>query len=222
MHRPVGRHSERNTQLAAAQDAEVDIGKMVRYLVVELQDIQALAKHKKHDIEVLLMLEPVDVFILQGIQEFDKKPLKAIDKGDINLDGESKSEDKEVDHLSKSLINLFKETLSDQVEDVKVSKRLVDSAVTLVTGEDGMDRQMERMMKLMGHDPGQSKRIMEINTEHPVIRNLSRRLLANPSDPFLKKCIVQLFESARLIDGELPSRSDYVKRMMEIMEEATK
>ncbi|MBP9853973.1 MAG: molecular chaperone HtpG [Candidatus Omnitrophica bacterium] len=177
---------------------------------------------KKHDIEVLLMLEPVDVFILQGIQEFDKKPLKAIDKGDINLDGESKSEDKEVDHLSKSLINLFKETLSDQVEDVKVSKRLVDSAVTLVTGEDGMDRQMERMMKLMGHEPGPSKRIMEINTEHPVIRNLSRRLLANPSDPFLKKCIVQLFESARLIDGELPSRSDYVKRMMEIMEEATK
>ena len=154
--------------------------------------------------------------------EYDKKPLKSIDKGDIKLDAGDEQEKKEEDNLSKSLVGLFKETLKDQVEDVKISQRLVDSAVTLVTADNGMDRQMERMMKMMGQDVPQSKRIMEVNMEHPLLRNLSRRYLANPSDHFLRKCIIQLYESAQLMDGELPSRPDYVKRMMEIMEEATK
>jgi len=177
---------------------------------------------KKHNVEVMFLLEPVDMFVMPSVTEYDKKPVKAIDKGDIDLEMGDKKEEKEDDNLSKSLVGLFKETLKDQVEDVKISKRLVDSAVTLVTGDNGMDRQMEKMMKMMGQDAPSSKRIMEVNVDHPVVKNLSRLYLANPSDNFLKKCIIQLHDSAQLIDGELPSRSDYVKRMMDIMEEATK
>lgn len=177
---------------------------------------------KKHNVEVMFLLEPVDMFVMPSVTEYDKKPVKAIDKGDIDLEMGDKKEEKEDVNLSKSLVGLFKETLKDQVEDVKISKRLVDSAVTLVTGDNGMDRQMEKMMKMMGQDAPSSKRIMEVNVDHPVVKNLSRLYLANPSDNFLKKCIIQLHDSAQLIDGELPSRSDYVKRMMDIMEEATK
>ncbi|MBF0594760.1 MAG: molecular chaperone HtpG [Candidatus Omnitrophica bacterium] len=177
---------------------------------------------KKHDIEVLFLLEPVDVFIIPSIPEYDKKPVKAIDKGDIELDSAEAKDKKEDDDLSKSLVTLFKDTLKDQVEDVKISKRLVDSAVTLVTGNEGMDRQTERMMKMMGHEVPAGKRIMEVNIDHPVVKNLARRYLANASDDMLKKCIVQLYESAQLMDGELNSRADYVKRMMDIMAEATK
>ncbi len=176
---------------------------------------------KKNDIEVLFLLEPVDIFIMPSISEYEKKPLKAIDKGDIDLGDDDKNEKKEEDNLSKSLLGLFKETLKEKVEDVKISKRLVDSAVTLVTGNNGVDLQVEKMMKMMGQDVPKSKRIMEINIDHSVIKNLSRKYLANPSDSFIEKCIVQLYESAQLIDGELSSRNDYVKRMMEIMEEAT-
>lgn len=177
---------------------------------------------RKNGIEVIFLTEPVDIFIIPGIGEYEKKPIRAIDKADIELDaGEDKGQ-KDTDNLSRSLVDFIRATLKDRVEDVRASKRLVDSAVTLVTGEKGLDRQMERMMKMMGHDVPQSKRIMEINTDHPVIRNLSRRYLADASDPFLQKCIVQLYESAQLLDGELPSRSDYVKRMMEILEDATK
>ena len=174
---------------------------------------------KKHSMEVLFLFEPVDVYNMPSITEYEKKPLKAVDKGDIELEGADK---KEEDALSKSLIGFFKETLKDQVEDVRVSKRLVDSAVTLVSSDKGMDRQMERMMKLMGQDVGSSKRIMEVNVDHPIIQNLSRRFLANASDDLLKKCALQLYESAQLMDGELPSRADFVKRMIEIMGEATK
>ena len=63
---------------------------------------------------------------------------------------------------------------------------------------------------------------MEVNIDHPVIRNLSRRYLADNTDVFLHKCIIQLYESAQFMDGELSSRSDYVKRMIDIMQEATK
>lgn len=177
---------------------------------------------KKHNVEVLFLLEPVDVFIIPSIPEYDKKPVKAVDKGDIELDSKDKDEDEADDNLSKSLVGLFKETLKDKVEDVKVSKRLVDSAVTLVTGDSGMDPQMEKMMKMMGQDAGASKRVMEVNMDHPIVKNLSRRYIANPSDNFIKKCIAQLYDGAQLIDGELPSKADYVKRMMDIMEEATK
>jgi len=77
-------------------------------------------------------------------------------------------------------------------------------------------------MKMMGQNTPGSKRIMEVNVDHPVIKNLSRKYLADSSNYFIKKCIVQLYESAELIDGELSSKTDYVKRVMEIMEEATK
>ena len=177
---------------------------------------------RKHDLEVLLLIDPVDAFIIPGITEYDGKPVKAIDKDDLELPKAAGDDEKKDDKLSESLLGLFKDTLKDKVEDVKVSKRLVDSAVTLVTGKDGMDRQMERMMKMMGQDAPAGKRVMEVNIDHPVLKNLSRRYLANASDPMLKKCIVQLYESAQLMDGELPSRADYINRMMEIMEEATK
>ena len=175
---------------------------------------------KKHGIEVLFLSEPVDVFIVPSITEYEKKPVKGIDKSDIQL--EADPQDKKEDDLSKALVSLFKETLKDQVEDVKVSRRLVDSAVTLVSGNEGMDRQMERMMKMMGHEVPPAKRILEVNLDHPVIKNLSRRYLANASDDLLRKCIFQIYDSAQLMDGELASRADYVKRMMDIMEEATK
>ncbi len=174
---------------------------------------------KKHEIEVLFLTEPVDVYEIQSITEYEKKTVKSIDKGDIELAG---TDEKKEDDLSKSLVGLFKETLKDKVEDVRVSRRLVDSAVTLVTGNSGMDRQMERVMKMMGQEAPPAKRIMEVNIDHPVLKNLSRRYLANTSDEILKKCIVQLYESAQLMDGELSSKFDYVKRMTDIMEEATK
>ncbi|MBF0387388.1 MAG: molecular chaperone HtpG [Candidatus Omnitrophica bacterium] len=176
---------------------------------------------RKHGQEVLFLTEPVDIFVIPSITEYDKKPVKAIDQGDIELDTAGDPEKKGEDDLSKSLVGLFKDTLKEQVADVRVSRRLVDSAVTLVSSSEGLDRQTERMMKMMGQDVVSAKRIMEVNIDHPVLKNLSRRFLANPSDALLKKCVVQLYESAQLLDGELTSRSEYVNRMIDIMKEAT-
>jgi molecular chaperone HtpG len=176
---------------------------------------------RKNGVEVLYLIDPIDAFIMPSIFDYDKKPLKAVDKEDVDLDlGEKKEEPAETE-LSKSLIGVFKNVLKDKVEDVRVSKRLVDSPVTLVTGK-GIDRQTERMMRAMGRELPASKRIMEINIEHPVIKNLSGKHLANVPEETLKKYILHLFETAQLMDGDIPSRPDYVKRMFDIIEEATK
>lgn len=176
---------------------------------------------KKKEIEVLYLTDPVDVFVFPSIQEYDKKPIKSIEKSDIDLMPEDKVESKD-DKLSESLLTAFKDTLGDQVADVVASKRLVGSAVTLVAGKDSLDPQMEKMMKMMNQEAPATKKILEVNMDHALVKNLSRLYMANNKDPMLATCMTQLYESALIIDGNLSSPTDYVKRMTEIMQEATK
>ena len=178
---------------------------------------------KKNDFEVLLLSEPIDVFTVPSINEYDKKKLVSIDKADIDLKEDEKGKKEALnENLSKSLLSIFKETLGDRVEDVIESKRLVDSPATLVSGKEGMDKQMEKMMKAMNKDFAGSKKILEINTSHQLIKNLSKLNLADSKDTLFRECILQIYDGAVLIDGNLDSPTDYVKRMAEIMEKATK
>lgn len=178
---------------------------------------------RKNDIEVLLLTDPVDIFVVPAIGEYDKKPLKSIDKADLDLKEEKKSEEEALnDNLAKALIEVFKETLGDKVEDVVLSKRLVDSPATLVSGKEGLDSQMEKMMKMMDKGFSGSKKILEINPRHPLIKNLAGKVLADGKDPLLRKSILQLYEGALLIDGNLESPAEFVRRMTEIMEAATR
>jgi molecular chaperone HtpG len=178
---------------------------------------------KKNKIEVLLLTDPMDIMLIPHINEYDKKPVKSIDKADLELQQDEEGQKEALtENLSKSLISVFKETLGDKVEDVIESKRLVSSPVTLVVGKEGMDAQMEKMMKMMNKDYTGQKRILEINTKHPVIKNLSTINLKDSKDPVLRSSILQLYEGALLLEGNLASPSDFVSRMVELMEAATK
>jgi molecular chaperone HtpG len=204
-----------------------DFQKEIYYLSGESREMlernPKLEYFKKNDIEVVFLTEPVDVFTVPSIHEYEKKPIKSIDKSDIELKPEDKIE-KPQDNLSQSLLTVFKETLKDKVEDVVVSKRLVSSAVTLVTGKESLDPQLERMMKMMNKDAvaPASKKVLEINMEHPLVKNLSRMYLGDTNNPIIRTCIMQLYEGALFADGELPPTTDFLKRMTEIMEQATK
>ena len=177
---------------------------------------------KKNDIEVLLLSEPADVFTVPAIGEYDKKQLKSTDKSDIDLGSEDQL-DKPDSKLTKSLIDVFKKTLKDKVSDVVESKRLVDSAVTLVAGKDGMDSQMEKIMKAMNKDFGAtSKKILEVNMSHPLMENIAALYLGNSKDPRITKCILQLYDGALFVEGNLQTDTDFVKRMTELMVDATK
>ncbi|MCG2711576.1 MAG: molecular chaperone HtpG [Candidatus Omnitrophica bacterium] len=175
---------------------------------------------KKKGIEVLFLIDPIDAFVMPSVNEFDKHPLKSIEKADIALDPEDKIETPDI-NLNKSLLSLFKKTLGDRVEDVVSSKRLVDSAATLVVSKDAMDSHTERMMKMMNKDFHGAKKIMEVNTSHALISNLSRLYLADENNPLLKQCVEQLYEGVLLAEGNLGTPADFVKRMTDIMEAAT-
>ena len=157
------------------------------------------------------------------MHEYDEKPIKGIETADLDLKSDEESEaDSLTEDESKSLISLFKETLGDKVEDVVESKRLVDSAATLVVGASGMDRQMERMMKMMNQEIPATKKILEINPAHPLIKNLAQIHEKKGDEPLLKSCVLQVYEGALLIDGNMESPTDFVARMTEIMEHATR
>ncbi len=177
---------------------------------------------KKHGIEVLFLTDPVDVFVVPSLIEYDKKPLKSIDKADIEVKPEEANEAGLTESASTSLLTTFKELLLDKVEDVVASKRLVDSAVTLVVGKEGMDSQTERMMKMFNKEYAGSKKIMEVNLSHPLVKNLWHLHQQDSKSPLLKTMVWQLYEAALLLEGNLTSPTDFVARMTEIMERATR
>ena len=170
----------------------------------------------------LLLSDPVDVFVIPSIHEYDKKPLKSIEKADIDF-SKQKKEAKEplAENLLAPVLQLFRETLGEGIEDVIESHRLVSSPVTLVSGKNSLDSQMEKMMKMMQSDMPAGKKILEVNTSHPIIRNLAGMIIADANNPLIKTAMKQLYEGALLLEGGLDSTAAFLSRMNELIEAAT-
>ncbi|MCK9560501.1 MAG: molecular chaperone HtpG [Candidatus Marinimicrobia bacterium] len=202
--------------------------KEIYYLTGESREIAErnpkLEYFRKHNLEVLLLVDPIDIFIIPSIYEYEKKKFQSIEKADLKLEKKDKAIEGEAleENLLKSLLTVFKETLGDKIEDVTASDRLVDSPATLVIGKEGLEPQVEKFMKMMNQEVKPQKKILEINPSHPLIKNLSRLNLGNSQDPLLRQSIMQIYESALLIDGNLENPTEFVSRMVEILITATK
>ena len=125
--------------------------------------------------EVLFMLDPVDEWVVQSLNEYDGKKLKAVDRGDVDLGSEEEKKEQEAkkeEHVKhyKDLLEFIKETLKDRVKEVRLSNRLTDSACCLVADEYGMNANMERILKAMNQEVPDSKRVLELNPEHPIMQ----------------------------------------------------
>lgn len=191
---------------------------------VAIENSPNLEYFKKNNIEVLYLFDEIDDFIMPSIGTYKEKPLVGIDKADLKLKDEE-STDKKKDELpskeKKKLLGYFKDILGERVEDVIESKRLVDSACTLVSPKDSMNANMERMMKMMDQDFKGGKRVMEVNLDNPLIQQLSKIQQKFPQDDMLKDCIEQLYEGASLLEGTLEDPSKMVPRATSMMEKAT-
>ncbi len=134
---------------------------------------------KKKGIEVLLMIDRVDEWMMSSLSEFDGKHMKSIIKGDIDLDNFETEETKEkFEKESKdfeSILKDIKESLKDKVEDIRLSKRLTDSPSCVVVNDYGMSLQMQKMMEEAGQNfmPGMGmKPTLELNAEHHLVQKL--------------------------------------------------
>lgn len=177
---------------------------------------------RANDIEVLLMTEAVDSFIVPGIPNYKEKELTSVEKADLKLDKKDTQKNALPKKEAKKLVDHIKTVLGDRVEDVRPSERLVNSAATLVTGAAGMDAQMERMMRMMDENFQGGKKVLEINTQHPLIKNLSALRSMADQEALVDMAIEQLFAGAQLLEGSLDSPQDLVANMTEMMVRATK
>merc|ERR1711881_596712 len=168
-----------------------------------------LEKLKKKGYEVLFMIDPIDEYAVQQLQEFDGKKLLAATKEGLALDEdeEDKKKFEEAKAKTESLCKLMKEVLDDKVEKVVVSNRLADSPCCLVTGEYGWTANMERIMKaqaLRDNSQGSymsSKKTMEVNPMHPIIDALRTRADEDKNDKTVKDLIWPLFDTSLLTSG---------------------
>ena len=170
---------------------------------------------KKKGIEVLLMSDRVDEWALSYLTEFDETPLQSVAKGAVDLgtlqDEAEKKAAEEAAEQFKPLLAKLKDALHDKAEDVRVTTRLVDSAACLVVQDQGMSNQLARMMKAAGQKLPDTKPVLEVNPDHPLIRKLIDTEATSPRFDDLAQIV---FDQALLAEGGLPADpAAYVRRV---------
>jgi molecular chaperone HtpG len=190
-------------------------------------DSFAAAKNSPHlqifrskGIEVLLLSDRVDEWLVSHLNEFDGKPLASIAKGELDLDKLADEKEKEVAKKNEDeyadLVKRMKETLSERVNDVRVSQRLTDSPSCLVMGEHDMAVHMQQMLKQAGHEVPPSKPDLEINPAHPLVS----RLKGETDDARFSSWSNVLLDQAMLSEGgQLDDPVAFVNRLNGLLQD---
>ena len=163
-----------------------------------------LEAFKAKGYEVLVMLDEVDDFIMNSLHEYKGKKIKSVVKGEIELDKKEEKEKKETEKKFKEMIELIKHQLTNDVKDVRLSGRLKETACCLVAEEGGMDPQMEKLLKSMGQDVPENKRILEINPDHALFAAMKEVFDKDPKSLVLEEYIKLLYDQALLLEGSKP------------------
>jgi len=172
-------------------------------------DSPHLEAFKKRGYEVLFFTDPVDEWVVNSMNEYDGKKLKAVDRGDIDLEDEEKKEEreeekKEVSKQYEKLIEYIQKRLDEDLKAVRISDRLTDSPCCLVVDENAMNAHMERVMRAMNQDVPKSKRIFEINPNHEVVEYMNGLAKDGKKNDKLDDYVDLLFNQALLTEGSAP------------------
>ena len=171
---------------------------------------------RQNDIEVLLLSDPVDEWVVGHLTDHEGKPLQSIAKGDLDIaelkGGESKAQTDEQKENLKPLVDKIKSVLGDKVKDVRISNRLVDSPACLVADAHDMGGNLERILHAIGQDAPTAKPILEINPAHAIVKQIDTdgELAADWADV--------LFDHAMLAEGAaLKDPGEYVQRINKLL-----
>jgi len=164
---------------------------------------------KKRNLEVLFLVDPIDEYAVQQLREYETKKLVCVTKEglDLPVSEEEKKAREEEKAQYDGLCKKIKEILGDKIEKCTVSDRMVESPCSLVTGEYGWSANMERIMKaqaLRDNSMSQymaSKKTMEINPKHPIVRNIKDKFTKDPGDKSIKDLVWLMFETSLLTSG---------------------
>ena len=229
-------HDEDLTSLADYTSRMKENQKDIYYLSGEnletLKNSPQLEGFKARGLEVLFFIDTIDDFWLQSILDFEGHKFKSVTKGDINLadfdTNRSETEkdienqkDKEKSKSKKSdrLIETLKEHLQEEIGEVRYTDRLTDSPVCLIAADSEVDLRMERVLRIhQKYEPG-SKRVLELNPDHPLIIRMAEMIKKKSSAEDLRDAAFLLLDQARIIQGEpVPDPARFAKIMSKYLE----
>ena len=188
----------------------------------KLEQSPFLEEAKRRDIEVIFMVDPIDEYVMQQVKDYEDKKFVCLTKEGAKFeDTEEEKKQKEEEKAShEKLTKSMKEILGDKVEKVELSSRLATSPCILVTSEHGWSAHMEQIMKHQAlRDSSMSsymmsKKTMEINPAHPIVKELRRKVDGDQSDKTVKDLVNLLFDTALLSSGfNLEDPTGYAERI---------
>ncbi len=220
--------SEDTISLAEYLEKMPETQKDIYYIAAETNS-QALASphlegFKSKKIPVLIMTDAIDQFWLPMIGSFKEKKFTSITQGQINLDDlDAKTKDKKPNDKEEKvkqdkqfvdLIAQLKVVLGDQVKDIRLSSKLTDSPVCLVADDGDMDIAMEHLMAQRDSNYKGAPRILEINGDHLLIKNMKSLLQKKDNNDLVSDAGTLLFEQARLMEGKMPADPAQFSKIM--------
>jgi molecular chaperone HtpG len=183
---------------------------------------------RKRNLEVLLLTDPADEYVLSALGTFREKSIISIDAADLKLPPAS-TDEQSADKPAQSaadgavpegfdrLLEVFRETLGEQVQDVRRSDRLTDSVCCLVNAEGSMSTTMQRILRMNAPDFEMRRMILEVNAASPLIKRLAE-LSGNPgNNDFLRECGQQLHANAMIQAGLAPNGNEMAARLQNFM-----
>ncbi len=172
---------------------------------------------KQKDVEVLLLIDRVDEWLVSHFSDYKGKHLQSVAKGDLDL-GDMEEQDKEeqekVAEEHKGLVERIQNALGDAVKEVRVSKRLTESPACLVVGDYDMSANLQRVFAQLGQDAPDTKPILEVNPEHPLVTKMDQE----PDEDLYADLAKILFDQALLAEGgQLEDPAAFVRRLNKLM-----
>lgn len=199
--------------LRAYRDAMPSTQTEIFYLCAESLEAARQSPHleafRQRGLDVLLLGDPIDEWMVPELGEYDGCKLRAIDRGDIELGSAdeqtaSRQERETADKAYRPLLDLIRARLTAEVQEVRLSARLVDSACCLVHDANDINPGMARMLRAMGQEAPVSRRLLELNPNHALLARLKARFEANRDDARLGELVDLLYDQALVAEGSLP------------------
>lgn len=218
-------HADSETQDQSLQDYVSRMKEKqdkIYYVAAETYNTARNSPHlevfRKNEIEVLVLYDRVDEWLMSHLMEYEGKQFQDVARGSLDLgeieDKKAKKEQKKVEKEFAGLIKRIGDTMGDKVEEVRITHRLTDSPACLVVGENDMGMQMQRILAATGQNTPESKRIFEVNPHHPLVEKMHDE---QDEDRF-KDLTMILFDQASLAEGgQLDDPAGYVKRLNSLL-----
>ncbi len=182
-----------------------------------------LERVRQKGYDVLLMTDGVDPFAVAALTEYAGKPVVSVASPDLKLEAEGEQKVEPTQTLGQTaLLERFGQVLSERVASVKASGRLLDSPACLIVPDGGLSPQIERMIRAQGREVPKSRRILELNLEHPLLQNLQRLDEQAPDSEPVREWMRLIYDQALLAEGSpIEDPTGFAKRLTKLFTTAS-